>query len=417
MIVNVVVVVLVVALLQCTTSSSSSSSSSSGSSSSSTMSKRISIIGGGMTGLSIACHLIEKIGKGSRLHIDIYDSRKAGQALASSVAAGLMHPLSPKGALIWKGEKGYEKTRALLDTVQGYSGDKKLYSSDELLIRPFSKTDELEQYKKSSLKIPHWIQMVDANEMVSLLGSHAVADTIIGGAIIKNSININCPLYLESMWGYINHNSNANWIAKDIDKEEFTSLFDQNDVVIAACSTGITKLHDVNENDRVLNRLKYVRGQNIYIRMNENDKMNNIINGRYVVCKELDHYGKVYLCGATYEYMEDQQLYGPPNVDIAKGMLIDKLSELNQDLKHREVIGANAGVRLTTIKSKHGKIPFIRRHQSQDHVWFVGGFGSHGLIHHSLVAEVVAESALTGSNSNAYPELYEYDPELIPLQV
>ena len=100
------------------------------------------------------------------------------------------------------------------------------------------------------------------------------------------------------MWGYINHYSNANWITKDIDKEEFTSLFDQNDIVIAACSTGITKLHDVNENDRVLNRLKYVRGQNIYIKMNENDKMNNIINGRYVVCKELDRYDKVYLCGA-----------------------------------------------------------------------------------------------------------------------
>ena len=408
MIVIVVVIVLLVASLQYSSSSSSTR-----------MSKRVSIIGGGMAGLSIACHIIRREGRGSsRLHIDIYDSRKVGHALASSAAAGLMHPLSPKGALIWRGEKGYSSTRALLDIVQDYSG-KKLYkaSEEELLVRPFSKIDEYELYKKSSLKIPHWIQMVDANEMVSLLGSHAVADTIIGGAIIKNSFNINCPLYLESMWGYINHYSNANWITKDIDKEEFTSLFDQNDIVIAACSTGITKLHDVNENDRVLNRLKYVRGQNIYIKMNENDKMNNIINGRYVVCKELDRYDKVYLCGATYEYMEDQHLYGPPNIDVAKGMLIDKLSELNQDLKHREVIGANAGVRLTTIKSKHGKIPFIRRHQSQDHVWFVGGFGSHGLIHHSLVAEVVAESALTGSNSTAYPELYEYDPELIPLQV
>jgi len=382
------------------------------------MSKRISIIGGGMAGLSIACHIIRREGRGgSRLHIDIYDSRKVGHALASSAAAGLMHPLSQKGALIWRGEKGYASTRALLDTLQDYSSDKKLYkASEELLILPFSKIDEYEQYKKSSLKIPHWIQMVDANEMVSLLGSHAVADTIIGGAIIKNSININCPLYLESMWGYINHNSNANWIAKDIDKEEFTSLFDQNDIVIAACSTGITKLHDVNEDDRVLNKLKYVRGQNIYIKMNENDRMNNIINGRYVVCKEVDH-DKVYLCGATYEYTEDEQLYAPPNIDVAKDMLLDKLSELNKDLKHREVIGVNAGVRLTTIKSKHGKIPFIRRHQSQDHVWFVGGFGSHGLIHHSLVAEAVAENALTGSNSNAYPELYDYNPELIPVQV
>lgn len=377
---------------------------------------KISIIGGGMSGLSIACHLINKVGK-DELNIDIYDSRPVGYAVASSVAAGLMHPLSPKGSLIWKGEKGYESTKSLLNIVKEYANGNNLYQTNELLIRPFSKKEEYEIYEKSSLKIPHWIQMIDINEITKLLGSHAVADNVIGGAIIKNSLNINCPVYLQSMWAYIKACSNANWISKDVTKEEFTSLFDSNDIVIASCSTGIQNLHDINENDKIMNKLNYVRGQNIYMKMNDDDKMHNIINGRYAVCKEIDQ-EKVYLCGATYEYVKEfDELFGKPNVEVAKGMLMDKLVELNKDLKNRDIVEVKSGVRLTTIKTKHGKIPFIRQHQSHDHVLFVGGFGSHGLIHHSLVAEIVADNALLGCMNDTYRELYDYNPENISVML
>lgn len=369
-----------------------------------------------MSGLSIACKLIERVGIG-KLCITIYDSRKPGEALASSVAAGLMHPLNPRGSLIWKGEKGYASTKALLDTVRDYSSDKQLYKSNEILIRPFTKVEEFDMYRKSSLKIPHWIEMIDNDEIAKLIGYHAIADNVIGGAVIKNSINVNCPLYLESMWAYINSSSDARWITADINKEDFTSLCGTNDIVIAACSTGIARLHDINDDDKLLKKLKYVRGQNIYIKMNDNDKMNNIINGQYAVCKELES-EPVYLCGATHEYMkDDEELLGPPNIEVAKLLLMDELSMLNKDLRNRDVIGANAGVRLTTIRTKHGKIPFIRRHQSDDHVWFVGGFGSHGLIHHALIADMIATSVLSSDTLTIYPELLEYNPELIPLQV
>lgn len=381
---------------------------------------KISIIGGGMSGLSIAMKFIKKNednnNNNNKLQIDIYDTRQPGFALASSVAAGLMHPLTPRGSLIWKGERGYEESMKLLNIIQNFIGvDKKLYKTNELLIRPFSTIKEYEMYKRSALNIPQWIQMIDVDETAFYLGNHAVSDKIIGSAIIKNSIHINCPMYLKGMWDYINANSDANWITKDIVKEEFTSLCKRHhDIVIASCSTGIASLYDRDDNDLVLKNIQNVRGQNLFIKMNDQDKMNNIISGQYVTCSELND-EKIYVCGATHEYMKEMKdLQGPININVARNMLMDGLSVLHKDLKDRDVIGANTGVRLVTPKSKHGRLPFIRRHKTFNNTWFVGGFGSHGLIHHALIADVLTESILFNNINCIFQELLEYNLEVVP---
>ena len=79
----------------------------------------------------------------------------------------------------------------LLNIIQNFIGiDKKLYKTNELLIRPFNNIEEYEMYKRSSLNIPQWIQMINIDEIANFIGNHAISDNIIGGAIIKNSINL-----------------------------------------------------------------------------------------------------------------------------------------------------------------------------------------------------------------------------------
>jgi glycine/D-amino acid oxidase-like deaminating enzyme len=95
-------------------------------------------------------------------------------------------------------------------------------------------------------------------------------------------------------------------------------------------------------------------------------------------------------------------------------MLMDGINMLHKDLKNRNIIGANTGVRLVTSKSKHGRLPFIRKHKSFENAWFVGGFGSHGLIHHALIAEIITESILSNNINNIYQELLEYNLEIVP---
>lgn len=73
--------------------------------------KHVTIVGGGLAGLSTAWHLATAEGVAS---ITILDPRPPGQAEASSVAGGLLHPLTPKSKLIWTGLKGFEATSILL---------------------------------------------------------------------------------------------------------------------------------------------------------------------------------------------------------------------------------------------------------------------------------------------------------------
>lgn len=64
----------------------------------------------GFAGLATAYHLA-RFGS----DVTVFDPNEAGAAGASSVAAGLLHPLTPRGKLIWKGEEGYKAAKHLIE--------------------------------------------------------------------------------------------------------------------------------------------------------------------------------------------------------------------------------------------------------------------------------------------------------------
>ena len=84
--------------------------------------KHVTILGGGLAGLSTAWHLVTAAASGgggggissSLASLTIVDPRPPGKAEASSVAGGLLHPLTPKNKLIWAGLEGFEATSRLL---------------------------------------------------------------------------------------------------------------------------------------------------------------------------------------------------------------------------------------------------------------------------------------------------------------
>lgn len=65
----------------------------------------------GFAGLATAYHLAAF---GS--DVTVFDPHDAGTGTsASSVAAGLLHPLTPRGKLIWKGEEGFKAAKHLIE--------------------------------------------------------------------------------------------------------------------------------------------------------------------------------------------------------------------------------------------------------------------------------------------------------------
>ncbi|CAM9820185.1 unnamed protein product, partial [Heterosigma akashiwo] len=54
-------------------------------------------------------HLIQK-----GASVRIFDPCLVGTGGASAVAAGILHPLSPRGKLTWQGEQGFKATQELV---------------------------------------------------------------------------------------------------------------------------------------------------------------------------------------------------------------------------------------------------------------------------------------------------------------
>ncbi len=86
--------------------------------------QHVTIVGGGLAGLSTAWHLVAQGGQQRQpqphplTSLTLLDPRPPGQAEASSVAGGLLHPLTPKNKLIWAGTAGFTATLALLARSQ-----------------------------------------------------------------------------------------------------------------------------------------------------------------------------------------------------------------------------------------------------------------------------------------------------------
>lgn len=71
---------------------------------------KCAVVGGGFGGLATAYHLAAF---GS--DVTVFDPNEVGTGGASSVAAGLLHPLTPRGKRIWKGEEGLSDARDLIE--------------------------------------------------------------------------------------------------------------------------------------------------------------------------------------------------------------------------------------------------------------------------------------------------------------
>ena len=91
-----------------TSSSSSSSSSSHREVTSSLSRKRYAVVGSGFAGLAVCYNLLRNAlssTKACPIVVDLFDAHGKAGGGASSVAAGLLHPLNTRGNVTWKGKK------------------------------------------------------------------------------------------------------------------------------------------------------------------------------------------------------------------------------------------------------------------------------------------------------------------------
>ena len=73
---------------------------------------RCAVVGGGFAGLATAYHLA-RFGS----DVTVFDPNDVGTGGASAIAAGLLHPLTSRGKVIFKGEEGLAAAKELIEVM------------------------------------------------------------------------------------------------------------------------------------------------------------------------------------------------------------------------------------------------------------------------------------------------------------
>ena len=198
---------------------------------------RVAIVGGGYAGLACALRLggIAKI-------IHVYALEEPGHGGASAQSAGLMHPLNKNGAPLWNGDRGYQQSRALMDSLQAHSSAS-IYKEIAVL-RPMFSSMEFSKWKKNSIRFPNMVRMIEgANQYSSISGTNQSRgdETFYGAAWVQCAILVNSKQYLRAMWNQVQKMCDSTeWIVKRVnDLERLSAAYD---IVILCCGSAANKI-------------------------------------------------------------------------------------------------------------------------------------------------------------------------------
>lgn len=153
---------------------------------------RIAIIGTGLSGLATGWFLLNN-SPPRQLTLTFFDPLGIGGG-TSGMAAGLMHPYAGAAAkLNPNGLEGYQATCKLLDVASEKIG--RAVASDHGLLRLATTDRQKSEYRLTAERYDNiiWCEAEEAVQKIPGLSFHP-------GIFIKNSVTVDCPLYLEGLW-------------------------------------------------------------------------------------------------------------------------------------------------------------------------------------------------------------------------
>ena len=132
----------------------------------------VKIIGGGLAGMATAYHLAKS---GSCRQITVTDiCGQPGEGGASAVAAGLMHPFTPSGKIIYEGVAGLEESLRLVAFAQEHAstGTNLLgHKGSHKIMRPCYTEKALGEWTKAAGTYHDWVRQIPLEEYYAHAGT------------------------------------------------------------------------------------------------------------------------------------------------------------------------------------------------------------------------------------------------------
>lgn len=374
---------------------------------------RIAVVGAGLAGLAVTYHLLHSTRRVAKkrdfdhtqIQVTVFDPAEPGTAGGTRVAAGLLHPFTPRvKKKAWHAKKGIPGALHLIEQAQPFA-ERDLIRKCGVL-RPALDDRAADDHVVAARRYPGEVELWDADrvrEMVPGLAGER------GAAFLKQAVVVDTKRYARALAAACNDSGRVEWRreavahARDLLSGDDGKLFGAVVLTAGAAMKTIGGLETIP--------LTPCRGQNVFLSPTSDATVTPpfpILSGKYLVPDFFDSPSQM-VAGATFEYCPEGALErefilsggGPPNAHEANGRLAGPLREIIPGLEHYwEGKAAESGLRALPPRSPLGSIPLAGKLQGvpgDAEMWMLGGLGSRGLLHHAYLGKLVAQAVVAGN--------------------
>jgi glycine/D-amino acid oxidase-like deaminating enzyme len=388
---------------------------------------RVAVIGGGLAGLATAYHLLHSTYRVAnkrgadftKIRVAVFDPAPPGtSAGASAVAAGLLHPFTPRvKRQAWQALKGMNAALTLIDAAQAFSDTPLLKAPGILRLCLTPKQDD--DFHVAKRRFPRQLDLMSADELLETLPDPP-PDT--PGVLQNEGVVVDTPAYLRALWAACEATGRVAWSQRRVDA--FEDLFAENFDAVVVCAGAATR----TVSNMASLPIMPCRGQNVRYRPRHPASTRPppfpLISGKYVIPDLFSDAPGSIIAGATFEYcdptwptqdaLDFAAGTAPPDMAAAAAQLAEPLAKLSPMLNELYVAeSAVAGVRALPPRSMLGSVPIageVKGAPEGKAAWVLTGLGSRGLLHHAYLGKLVARAVVAGSDT-----LVPHDARRVPL--
>ncbi len=322
------------------------------------MSFRVAVVGGGLAGLGVLCHLLEN----PNVEATLFDPKGIGGG-ASGASTGLLHPFPARDALrSWRASEGMEETKRLIGLSENALKKPVCQSSGVLRIA-------LTEQQKNHFRV---LAENDGEAIWIEEGSSKVAFTVKEPALwVPGGMTVYSQLYLEGLWLHAQAKG-AKWEASAV-----RSLQDLKDYDAVVLATGAeTRLFPECSQLSV----KTTKGQSLICRWPE---ALGVLPCALLSMGHVTSTAEPSICqvGSTYER---QYKSVKPDPETALPLL-KQCAAFFPPAREFEVLEIRSGIRISPVV---GYRPIVQKIAPK--AWVFTGLGSRGMLYHALLGKEVA---------------------------
>jgi glycine/D-amino acid oxidase-like deaminating enzyme len=379
--------------------------------------RTIAVVGGGLAGMSVAFHATQL---DTSVGVAIFDLTLPGEGGASAAAAGLLHPLTTRGGLIWRGVESFSSAAQLVQRTQAHADEAGLLAEEARARRGAAPSEPLQPFcfahgvlcvarseaqaklfeetaakaRKRCADGPQLFSWVDAEQARALIGEAAAPADVAGGVWCARGLCVDAPAYLRALWALTSEAAaSARWCMLDLDVHALSELcahFDAVVVAVGAASVNVPGLEALP--------LSLQRGQTLCWRdmPDEVCPRVGVLGGSYLV-----PLGRRLIGGATHERLGVGAEAGADAPSAALAKLRAQLGLLWPPSEGAQLEGARlhgSGIRAVPHRNMLGSVPLTGRVPGCGNAWFVTGLGGRGLLYSAELGRTVAAAALTNDD-------------------